>query len=375
MLGGMDADAIVIGGGMVGSAIGCGLLRHGWRVVMLDEGDRAFRAARGNFGLVWVQGKGLGAPHYTRWSLGSANAWAEFAAALHAETGVDLRYRRAGGLVACLGEEELEARARVVARHRRELGAEGFEIRMLGRAELCALVPNIGADVLGASFTPYDGTANPLRLLRALHAAFVGRGGSYLPDGRAHQVGRDGDAFTVRTSHAVHRAPKLVIAAGLGTPALAAQLGVAVPLVPQRGQILVTERLAPVLGLPMQTIRQTEEGSVIIGNSAEEAGFDARTRAPVMAAMARRAVLCYPALARARIVRAWGALRIMTPDGLPLYTRAPAHAGAHIAVCHSGVTLAAAHHGPFADWIAGGRRPAETVALAIDRFDVPAAAE
>ena len=52
-------DLIVIGGGLVGGAIAWGAQAKGASVVLLDEGDIAYRAARGNFGLVWVQSKGL----------------------------------------------------------------------------------------------------------------------------------------------------------------------------------------------------------------------------------------------------------------------------------------------------------------------------
>ena len=52
-----QADIVVVGGGLVGAAIGHGLARGGAKVVLLDEGDIAFRAARGNLGNVWVQGK------------------------------------------------------------------------------------------------------------------------------------------------------------------------------------------------------------------------------------------------------------------------------------------------------------------------------
>ena len=68
-------DAIVIGGGLVGSAIAYGLAREGLRVALVDEGDVAYRASRGNFGLVWVQSKGDGAPHYQRWTRRSADQW------------------------------------------------------------------------------------------------------------------------------------------------------------------------------------------------------------------------------------------------------------------------------------------------------------
>ncbi len=58
-----EFDAIVIGGGLVGAAIAHGLqCGAGLATALLDEGDVAYRASRGNFGLVWVQSKGLGAP-------------------------------------------------------------------------------------------------------------------------------------------------------------------------------------------------------------------------------------------------------------------------------------------------------------------------
>ena len=70
---------LVIGGGLVGSAVGFGVAERGARVIVLDEGDRAFRAATGNAGLVWYQGKGRGMPRYQQWSLEATQAWPQFA--------------------------------------------------------------------------------------------------------------------------------------------------------------------------------------------------------------------------------------------------------------------------------------------------------
>ena len=61
-------DVLVLGGGLVGSAVAYGLAREGARVTVLDEDDGGFRASRGNFGLVWIQGKGYGLSPYARWS-------------------------------------------------------------------------------------------------------------------------------------------------------------------------------------------------------------------------------------------------------------------------------------------------------------------
>src|ERR1041385_7355491 len=103
-------DAIVIGGGLVGAAIGYGLVRDGLNVAIVDEGDIAFRASRGNFGLVWVQSKGLGAPHYQRWTRLSAEEWPALAQELSERNGISVGLEQPGGLQLCLGDEELEKR-------------------------------------------------------------------------------------------------------------------------------------------------------------------------------------------------------------------------------------------------------------------------
>ena len=84
-------DAIVVGGGLVGSALAYGLRRELARVAVLDEGDVAYRASRGNFGLVWVQSKGMGLPRYGVWTLTSASLWPTLAAELLDKTGIDVR--------------------------------------------------------------------------------------------------------------------------------------------------------------------------------------------------------------------------------------------------------------------------------------------
>ena len=78
----MEQFAIVIGGGLVGSAIAYGLARPGLATALLDECDAAFRASRGNFGLVWVQSKDDGTPHYQHRTRRSADEWPALAAEL-----------------------------------------------------------------------------------------------------------------------------------------------------------------------------------------------------------------------------------------------------------------------------------------------------
>ena len=71
-----EFDVAVIGGGLVGAAIAWGLASRGRNVAMLDEGDIAYRASRGNFALVWVQSKGGGMSRYAVWTRQSAGCMA-----------------------------------------------------------------------------------------------------------------------------------------------------------------------------------------------------------------------------------------------------------------------------------------------------------
>jgi glycine/D-amino acid oxidase-like deaminating enzyme len=113
---------------------------------------------------------------------------------------------------------------------------------------------------------------------------------------------------------------------------------------------------------------------VQLGDSKEDVGFDDGTTLQVMTAIAHRAVATFPLLKGVRIVRAWGALRTMTPDGFPIYAESAARPGAFVVTCHSGVTLAATHADPLADWITGGPEPFDAKVFSGDRFDVQAVA-
>ena len=95
---GVPADVVVVGGGLVGSAVAYGLAREGARVTVLDEDDGGFRASRGNFGLVWIQGKGYGLSPYARWSRSSAQRWPLLAQSLADEARVDVALRQPTGV-------------------------------------------------------------------------------------------------------------------------------------------------------------------------------------------------------------------------------------------------------------------------------------
>src|SRR3954468_2930258 len=367
-------DAIVIGGGLVGTAIACGLARGGLEVALIDEGDVAYRASRGNFGLVWVQSKGLGAPHYQRWTRLSAEERPDLAKELGERTGISVGLEQPGGLQLCLGEEELQKRQAMMEQMRREAGNFGFDYRMLDHKQVAEILPGLGPSVAGASWTPYDGHANSLNLLHALHKGFVDKGGAYLPNRIVTEAKAAPHDFRLELSGETIAAPKIVLAAGLGNAKLAPLFGLSAPVRPQRGQILVTERTSRIWPLPLGSLRQTLEGTIMLGSSEEDVGFDTGQRPEIMRNIARRAVLSFPWIAELQIVRAWAALRVMPPDGLPIYDESEQFSGAFPANCHSGVTLAGAPANAFAPMVAAGALDPMMAPFSAKRFDVPAAA-
>jgi octopine oxidase subunit B len=367
-----EFEFAVIGGGLVGAAIAWGLAGRGRSVAMLDEGDLAYRASRGNFALIWVQSKGRGLSRYALWTRQSADAWPELAEALRRESGLDVCLQQPGGFHLLLSSQEVENRANALKRLHNQPGMVPFEYHILDRAETQRMLPQIGPDVAGSSFCPLDGHVNALRLLRALHTGFQRRGGSFFPDRAVQSIEPRREEFRVHTGGGEIGAAKVVLAAGLGNARLAPMVGLDAPVRPQRGQIIVTEKIAPFMPHVVHTIRQTDEGSVMISDSVEEAGFDLSVGSEILAVMADRAVKMFPHLGKLNVVRCWAALRVMPQDGYPIYDQSETCPGAFLATCHSGVTLAAGHALLLPPCIDAGTMLGESLeAFSTRRFHVP----
>jgi D-amino-acid dehydrogenase len=162
-------------------------------------------------------------------------------------------------------------------------------------------------------------------------------------------------------------ADKVVVAAGLGSPALLREHGVRLPLIGARGySVMVAGEGVP----PAHALYLTEAKLALSAYSAgvRVAGvleLGARGTTPPAGAGARLVAAARPYLRGWRPADSpeatWAGLRPVSADGLPLIGAVPGRAGLYVATGHamSGVALAPATAAALAPLVLHGERPPE----------------
>ena len=364
-----ESEYAIVGGGVVGLSIAFGLLKLGKRVRVFDEGDDALRASRGNFGLVWIQGKGLSQPEYARWSRRSASLWGSHADELQQITDQPLGLLQTGGYSFFSDPALMEEKCLAYDTLKRQLDGD-YPFEVLGHNALRKEEPEIGPNITGAILHHEDGHVNPLNLLRSLAEATRVLGADVQVDSRIESIKAGQGGFQLATRRSSYFADKVVLCAGLGSVALADQLGFRAPVRAQRGQVLVTEKLPPLLHRPSLVARQVDEGGIQIGASEEEVGEDDRDTLEIAGLLAKEAIDTFPMLGNVKMIRHWSALRIKSPDGLPIYQASESHPGAFYVTCHSGITLSAAHARLLPLWLTGDSSAPDLTVFGEGRFSV-----
>ena len=371
-----SADVIIIGGGISGAAAALGVVEEGaGKVVIFDEQLPSQRLSSGNFGLTWYMCKGANNPVYAAWCRMATQQWPEFARKLEEETGYDLELEWTGGAIQAFDEDQYKAHEQSIATLKSACGEVGLDypVNMLSRQEFADMVPDIevGEDVLGMMYTADQGHVNPLKLLAAVRCAFQQKGGVYHGGHSVTSISPKQDgSVTVKTSRGTYSCGKLVIAAGHGSQRLLNPLKIKLHVYPQRGQLMVTERYKRVLKIPVLCTRQTPDGTFLIGLSTEDAALDSSVTLPAMKNQASNAVRLFPLLRKLNWVRSWGAIRVMTPDGAPIYSRVPDHPNITVLALHSAVSLAPLTVSKIAPWILDKGESSQIAHFSNERFHV-----
>ncbi len=321
-------DVVVIGAGIVGAACCYYLARAGLKVAVIERGAVAAGTTGAGEGNILVSDKEPG-PELELAQL-SVRLWRQ----LGDELGPDAELEPKGGLVVAAGPEERRqldefAAAQAVA---------GVEVRMVGPSGLRDLEPHLADGLAGGVLYPEDMQVQPM-MAAALMLRAAGDLGAEL---RLHEEvmaieTAAGRVAGVRTSTGGLSAGLVVNAAGTWAGELAARAGLALPVLPRRGFIVVTEPLPPMIrhkvytadyvanvasgsaGLEISTVVEaTASGTVLIGASRERVGFDRTSSMKIVGTLAAQAVRLFPVLAGVRAIRFYRGFRPYCPDHLPV---------------------------------------------------------
>ncbi|GAB7035409.1 FAD-binding oxidoreductase [Streptomyces sp. NPDC021749] len=374
-------DLIVIGAGVVGAACAYYAARRGLSVTVLDRGSVAGGTTGAGEGNLLVSDKEPGPE--LELALYSTQLWRELAEMLPAR----VEYEAKGGLVVASAETGLAALREFAARQ----AAAGVTTEVVPGGRLRELEPHLAPGLAGGVHYPQDAQVQPAlaaaHLLRAAGDRVCLRLGEEVT---AILTGAHGEVRGVRTPSGELRAPYVVNAAGTWGGEVARLAGVALPVRPRRGFVLVTEPLPRLVrrkvyaadyvadvasdSAALQTsavVEGTPAGPVLIGASRERVGFDRSLSVAALRRLAGQAVRLFPALAAVRAVRTYAGFRPYLPDHLPAIGPDPRRPGLLHACGHegAGIGLAPATGRIIAEALADGELPVDITPFRPDRFD------
>jgi glycine/D-amino acid oxidase-like deaminating enzyme len=358
---------IVIGAGIVGAACAYFLALDGHRVTVIDRSG----VARGTTG---AGQNNIGVPPGAGAAMGLFKGAADTYSLLRAR-GFGLGYVRHGHLyvarTAAIAQELVVAADRI-----RECGVAA---EVMSSREARAIEPQLSERIELAVLLPDGAQVSPMQTTFELLSAARGMGAQVVTDATVGAILLDGGRFKgVQTSRGSYWGDGAVLAAGAWSQEVGALAGVTIPVRPRRGHILVT-RSAPgwlshclidygfdaallagsTASQPTVTvgtaIQPLPSGNLLIGGSAEDAGFDRTVDRGILARIGGLARELLPEIGKLEIIRTYAGLRPWAPDGNPTIGPCPEVDGILLATGHgsAGINL-----GPFtgrliADMVAG----------------------
>lgn len=314
----IQAETIIIGGGLIGVWTAYFLAKRGRSVIVLEKGSVGAQSSGVNFGNLRLQGRH---PDQYPLSLRSQDLWERLPELI----GDDCEYDQTGHLYCAFNAAEAEKLANYAAVSR----ANGITIEDLDRAALAKRFPYIGSKVIAATYSPRDAVANPRLATPATARAARALGATIIENCRVTRIEPSHHGFAIATDDGrIFTGTHVVNSAGAWAADLARLFGETVPAFAAGPPQFVTEPLPYFIGPSLQTIdgsviaRQIPRGNVILAGYPRTASDPIANRAPVpphktVAGMAALASVV-PALASASVIRVWSGIEAYLPDMIPI---------------------------------------------------------
>lgn len=312
----IETEVAILGGGIVGGSAALFLRRQGVPVVLLEAALCGARASGVNYGGVRRQGRGLEQMPLAR---RAHELWGQLPQLI----GIDGEYVRSGHLKLACSDADLQA----LHAYRAQTRGFGMNLEMLDRAALARRFGWLGAQVVGGSFCPEDGHANPRLVSPAFGRAARALGADVREGTTVTQAIHDGERFVLRVGGTLEvRSRFLLNCAGAWAGRFAAGFGEVVPETAIHPLMMVTEPLPLFMdvSLGMQGggiyARQVARGNCVIGGGrAVSSGPDyARPGREALGTLMANAERLLPPLRGAQVIRFWTGVEGNMPDHNPV---------------------------------------------------------
>jgi glycine oxidase len=378
-------DVVVVGGGVIGLASAWKIATRGMTVAVVDPepGHGASWAAAGM--LAPVSEVHHGEEALLSLALASARHWPAFAAELTETVGRPIGYRTGGTLVVAADDGD-RAWAHDLFEFQLELG---LGVQWLTGRRARQLEPSIAPGVRAAIWAPGDHQVDNRLLVQALLDAAEGAG-AVVHRERAGALACSAGAVSgvCLGGGTMLRTGAVVLAAGSWSAQLDGLPADAVPAVrPVKGQILrlLPSERAPVLSRTVRGMVQgssvyvvpRQDGTVVVGATVEERGFDSAVTAGAVYELLRDAHRVVPGITEMTLGEVTAGLRPGSPDNAPIVGRAAVDGadGLVVATGHyrQGILLTPLTAAAVAELVSGGEVPAEMAPFGPGRFAAAAA--
>ncbi len=378
----MNYDVIVIGGGIVGAAAAYHLAKAGAKTLLVDRMDSG-RATDAGAGILSPETSGLSLG--TAWfdyAIAAVNYYTPLIAELKSDYGADTGYAVCGKLTVAIDDDEIDAYERgktLIFERQKQRGLPSLEdLYTVPSAEAKALFPPLAA-VQGAIYYRSAARVDGRKLSTAMRRAGLEKGLHIKQAGvQSIMVNDTGTVIGVRVDNDALLCGNIIIAGGAWSAVFGDQLGVTIPVVPQRGQIIHlhlpdadTDEWPVVTAFHGHYMLAWPEGRIVVGATREDStGFAPHTTAAGIRDVLDEALRVAPGLAAAQFLEIRVGLRPATADHLPVLGTIAGVRGVYLA---TGMGASGLQLGPFsgklaADWALDQSNTVDISAFNIGRF-------